>query len=296
MEYTSAPRSLGTSISNTDAATSILYDPAFTEEDANIVLQSSDGINYRLHSFTLRTTSGFFRAMMTLPSGSSLDQKDDIIVMDETSMVLGTLLRMIGGLEFPKWESFDELESLWAAAEKYDMPGPLAVIRTVITTPPILDEPLRLYALATRYGWEDVAKLASKYTLGLSILDDKFAPVLERVPTSYILRLFRLRQRRRDNFRELIERNTFGIESSCGGCGHEVRYEAFSNLIKSMVLSMDHRPDGKELLDGEWKVWPATKELVCTHGPRYCQWAVSRYENTIAARITSAINSLPRTI
>jgi hypothetical protein len=29
--------------------------------------------------------------------------KDDVIVLDETSKVLGTLLKMIGSLEFPNW-------------------------------------------------------------------------------------------------------------------------------------------------------------------------------------------------
>jgi hypothetical protein len=43
------------------------YDPAFAENDANIVLQSSGGTIYQLPSFTLRTTSGFFCDMMTLP-------------------------------------------------------------------------------------------------------------------------------------------------------------------------------------------------------------------------------------
>ncbi|KZP02332.1 hypothetical protein FIBSPDRAFT_852303, partial [Athelia psychrophila] len=53
------------------------YHPSFSEEDATIVLTSSDGINYRIHPFTLRTTSGFFRDMISLPQkqGDAPDTK-----------------------------------------------------------------------------------------------------------------------------------------------------------------------------------------------------------------------------
>jgi len=288
-------------LANTDGASSHPYDPAFAEDDANIILQSSDGIRYRVYPFTLRTTSGFFRTMLTLPQSDQSSrpcrgqgQDCGVIVLDETSKVLGTLLRMIGGLEFPKWKSNDELENIWIAAEKYDMPGPLAIIRAAIATS-ILKEPLKLYSLAARFGWEDEAKIASKHSLGLSILEEEFAAILEQVPTAYVLRLFRLRQKRRDDFREHIQKDTFGIGSNCGICRQNVRYEAFSSLIKSMVLSMDQRPDGQELLDGEWKKWPAMKEPACNRGP-YCGLTVSQYESAIATRIASSLKSLPCTI
>jgi hypothetical protein len=37
-----------------------LYDPLFAFDDADFVLRASDGTHYRIHTFTLRTTSGFF--------------------------------------------------------------------------------------------------------------------------------------------------------------------------------------------------------------------------------------------
>jgi len=60
-----------------DPATDRIYDVEFTEEDANIVLQSSDGISYRMPSFTLRHRF-FFGICYPLP---------DEITMDENSMV-----------------------------------------------------------------------------------------------------------------------------------------------------------------------------------------------------------------
>jgi hypothetical protein len=68
----------------TDPITSRNYDTAFAEQDASIMLQSSDGIFYRMSSFTLRTTSGFFRGMMTLPptDGTSSSSHHDSITLD----------------------------------------------------------------------------------------------------------------------------------------------------------------------------------------------------------------------
>jgi hypothetical protein len=78
-------------ITITDPTTFREYDAAFVEKDANIVLRSSDGICYRIPSFTLRTTSGFFRSMMTLPQpdGASTGQDDSPITLDENRGGLG---------------------------------------------------------------------------------------------------------------------------------------------------------------------------------------------------------------
>lgn len=45
--------------------------PLFTSEVADIILCSSDGYGYRVHSYTLRLASGFFRDMFSLPQSSS---------------------------------------------------------------------------------------------------------------------------------------------------------------------------------------------------------------------------------
>jgi hypothetical protein len=101
------------------------------------------------------------------------------ITLDENSEVLGRLLRMISGFEISKWKSFDEIEDLLAAAYKYDMPGPLATALNSFPWPFINDNPLRLYAITTRNGWEEEAKTASKLSLNLPIYDDSYVSVLE---------------------------------------------------------------------------------------------------------------------
>lgn len=270
------------------------YDPAFIEEDANVILASSDGRSYRVPSYALRTTSGFFRDMMTLPQGN--DQQDEvIIVLDEKSQVLGTLLRMITGLEFKRLESFDELEDLLAAADKYDMPGPRAFIHTIITTPLFLQEPLRLYAIAARYGWEEEAKLASKHTLALSIYNDEYAAILERIPVSYLMRLLRLHRERVAKFKEYITRagGCFGIQE-CPRCYQKAIWNSVGYLVNLMVSEMDQRPGGRELLAGNWKKWPIYQEdRSCSTD---CGATYRDHWPGIAEDIENCFNSLPSTI
>lgn len=284
----------------TDAVSPRSYDPAFVEDDANIVLRSSDGIHYRIPSYTLRTTSGFFRDMFTLPMPVSGTNQGEVIVMDETSKVLGKLLRMIGGLGFAKWESTEELEAVFAAAEKYDMPGPIATMAVNLTTSVFIQKPLKLYAVAARYGLEDVAKYASKLTLSLSIYDEEHIRVLERVPTTYVLRLFRLHRKRRDEFQKLVNLNkTLGV-TTCLNCHVDLSGGALKGityLAQVMVSKIDLHPIGSELLDGTWKTWPEAMERACTRAGFNCSYPVAHYyQETITTTITNFMKSLPDTI
>ncbi|KZP28592.1 hypothetical protein FIBSPDRAFT_1039357 [Athelia psychrophila] len=238
------------------------YDPAFSDEEATIVLTSSDDVNYRLHSFTLRTTSGFFRGMISLPQKPSGDDaskvgEDEQIALSEGSKVLGILFRIISGLLVDKWGSLDEVKDILAAAQKYDMPGPISAIRSVVTSPPRLQEqPLQCYAIAARYDWEEEARIISTYTLNKCLHDEGNRYILEQVPSPYLLRLLRLHKSRRDKFKEHIIKGNkcFGIESS-HGCTDSCM-ALLGQFAQILVSEMENHPGGDTLIAGSWKRWP----------------------------------------
>jgi hypothetical protein len=271
------------------------FDVAFAENDAKIILTSSDGVSYRVHAFTLRTTSGFFRDMISLPQHDSPEGREDTINLDETSDVLGNLLRMISGFGVVKWSSYDEVESVLAAAQKYDMRGPLLTIRSAITSPFFLEQPLRLYAIAARYEWEEEARLASKYSLRLSLHDNEHTKILDRIPTAYILRLFRLHRSRRDEFKTHVTRDNgcFGIQN-CPYCHQCVQNSALGHLTNLIIWEMDRHPAGNELLEGRWKEWPVYKGIACTEGGG--TFSSLGYEARISADIKFCLQSLSSTI
>lgn len=272
------------------------FDPSFVDDDADIVLQSCDGIFYKMHKCILRTSSGFFRTMLSLPSSSSLPAAASIdsIALDERSCVLGLLLRMVSGLEVPKWACLDALEDVLYAAQKYDMPGPASTVRAI--TPLFLDQPLRLYALAARHDWEEEAKFASRHTLNLSIHDKQHLPIMNHIPSAYLIRIIKLHRERRDQFQRLILQDSrcFGINKACTHCGVPYKNGGLGHMVKCMVMSMDVRPSGSELVGGDWKKWIEAMNSCC--GTCDSSPPVHSYAESIQISVNLAIKSLPSTI
>jgi hypothetical protein len=122
----------------------------------------------------------------------------DIIYLDEEVEVLEHLLYMVCGLPFPEITTHDLLELLLFAAEKYDMPGPMSIMKMYLLTPSTLGNTLRLYSIARRYDWQKEAKVLSTRTLSLNIHDPVHRSSLQTLSTEALLDLFALHRSRRE--------------------------------------------------------------------------------------------------
>lgn len=123
---------------------------------------------------------------------------DHIIYLDEDAEVLEPLLRMICGLPLQLTKSCDLIEKVLFVAEKYEMPGPVSIIRLFSTTPFLVEQPLRLYSFACRYGWEEEVKVASNRTLKIDLFDPAYQDTLKQLPSKALLEILNLRQRRKE--------------------------------------------------------------------------------------------------
>lgn len=240
------------------------YHPQFNQHDADIVLSSTEGTLYRVPSYVLRITSGLFRTILSLPQPTTPngeDQVDETIAAGEEDKILERVLRLMCGLEVPKWESFDQLEGAIALADKWEAPGPLSIIRSAITAPSFLVEPLHLYVLATRYGWEEEAKIASTHTLTLSLYDDIHQGQLQRLASKDLMTLFHFHRRRRDEFKTFVDSEEpfnagNGTQCFCAGCGEEMDNHTWRELKSRMFAEMDRRPLGDTLIGLDMEEWP----------------------------------------
>jgi len=196
-------------------------------------------------------------------SGSRHDSSSEAspIGLEENNSVLEKLFRMISGMEVPRWDSLEEMEEVLYAAEKYDTPGPASIIRSALTKPRFLADPLRLYAIAARYQWEEELQQAAEACLAISIHEEEHLPNLMRIPTDDLLRLIDLRRQRRDAFANNIDTaelfNGGNSASACRGCGKTVDHHAWHALKHAMYVEMDKRPIGTILrnMDGmDWTV------------------------------------------
>lgn len=233
------------------------FHPLFSSSDGDIILGAKGGTLFRVHSYTLKTTSGWFRTMFSLPQKST-SATTDIIYVDEDAYTLESLLRMACGLPIMNVDSYDTIDALLYASEKYDMPGPISICRLLVMMPQLLNQPFRLYAVACRYGWDTEAKFASTQTLSHNIHATEHRPLLQRLGIDAVLDLFELHRSRREVLRHRLDRPPFvaGGTAACVQCGAMIDYHTWRELKYKIVLEMDVRPLGDTILDAGLIEWP----------------------------------------
>ncbi|GLB43080.1 hypothetical protein LshimejAT787_1205290 [Lyophyllum shimeji] len=278
--------------------------PVFNSSQGNVVLRSVEGTLYHIPSFVLRNTSELFRGILPPPQSHaelSETQVTDTFVIDEKDVIVERILRLISGLEGPRWESFEELDAVLSLAEKWMARGPISVIRSAITAPQFLAEPLRLYAIATRLGWVEEAKLAATKTLTLDLYEERHAEQLERLATKDLMSLLSFHRRRRDLFKAFIdgeEAFTAGNASNhfCWGCGEKVNNHTWRELKARMFYEMDQRPLGDTLLDLDMEEWP--ESIACWNAKCPKPGCGKLYYNKAATLrdIKNCLDKLPDTI
>ena len=250
------------------------YHPMFSF-DSDVVLSSRDGILFRVPSTTLKMTSSWFRTMFTLPQGASTPASpqaarttvtppadSEVIALDEDARTLEPLLRMVCGLEIATLDTWDAVEPVLYAAEKYDMPGPASIVRALLRTPAFADAPLRLYAAACHFGWADDARAASTASLVLDLHAPTHRAALLRLRTPHLLALFELHHTRRAQFRARLAEPPFLTDAQlndvtparCSRCREPISYAEWRELKHAMLYELERRPAGDSVLIGleEW--------------------------------------------
>ncbi|KAK7017325.1 hypothetical protein R3P38DRAFT_2986491 [Favolaschia claudopus] len=89
---------------------------------------------------------------------------------------------------------------------KLGRPRPLASLRSALTSHKFLtNDPLRVYALASHFGFRPETQLASTRTLSSNIFSLESFDILSTMPASATLPLLRLHRARRDALRTLFD-------------------------------------------------------------------------------------------
>jgi len=155
----------------------------FNAPDADVILISHPvAAEFRLHRCILAAASPVFRDMFNLPQPPSLcpaDHNDHlpVIPVSESRTTLDILLRFIYPVPDPLITSLDVLSSIMGAAVKYDFNSVIATLSSLLVSSQFMDaNPTRVYAIACRYDLEEVAKLASRSTLSMDILEKGCPP------------------------------------------------------------------------------------------------------------------------
>ncbi len=200
------------------------YHPAFQvgqSLDDDINLLSSDDVLYRLPVFILPP-------QCFTPSPSS-------IPIDASSDALTPLLLMLSGLPVPPFPDFEIYSQTVLLAQSWR--APLCSLRSGLMSHRFMEDPLAVYALASRCGWDAEAVVAARKTLSLDLYAEEHAAILESMPAGAVVRLFQYHRARRDVFREIIGQ---GFDEKCKGCGAKADGGEWRTLRARMITEIEN--------------------------------------------------------
>jgi len=221
--------------------------PDFSSEDADVMLCSQDNVTFRVHSIILKMSSRWFKSLFSLPQSHASSPLEEPIFMNETSDIIVALLSVPYGLALPPFDSMDFLETVAHAAEKYDMLGVLSIVRLALNTPSLVEtHPIRVYGLASRWGWQEEAKLASSHTLTMDLHHPDVLPKLKVVDSIDLGRLFGLHRRRRDALRQGLDASDIFyanvLPGKCPHCQFENVHDRWQRLKYTWVGAIESAP------------------------------------------------------
>lgn len=264
------------------------FHPLFNDETADIIISSNMGTLYRMHKLTLRKTSNLplhfddqhvpldssgattnSEAHISSFNGVKSDMSDPDITLPFPDHPIERVLSMISGLSMDPWKSFTELEQTVDVIQYLDTPGPLSIVRASCLIPVFTSEPVRLYGLAVKFGWEDEAQHAAQLTFSLNLLGDaqesnpSLGDQLSKLSGTALYKLLQLHQRRRDKFREsLYSQSIFGAgnvqESICSVCASHLGNSPWRDFRSRMLLEMDQRVDCETIMNSDLEAWEET--------------------------------------
>jgi hypothetical protein len=168
--------------------------PLFQDDGADIILRSSDDIDFHFYKSILSLVSTVFSDMFALSKSSSAVAAEDRVTMAEDSKSLALILtwchpKLMG---LCKVDDLEEVTSVLLSAEKYVMdPIREHIQYTLMNSQKELGlDPVRIYYIAYRFKFEGRARLAAQRTLaqhGLTLY--KACPEMELISGLALSRL-----------------------------------------------------------------------------------------------------------
>jgi hypothetical protein len=160
-----------------EEATPEYLDPPFVPlrlnvPDADIIVRSSDQVNFRVHKSLLAMSSPFFEDLLSLPQPPDDEIVDGlpVVQLSEDASLLNCLVSLLYPIPPVRPSSYEKVFALLVACQKYDMVSIQSYIRSEIrlgTFPaPVEAEAFSAYALASSMGLVLEAENAARLTLG----------------------------------------------------------------------------------------------------------------------------------
>jgi hypothetical protein len=173
---------------------------------ADVILQSSDLVNFRVHRSVLATSSPFFRDMFSLPQPSNevTTRELPVVRVSEDAEVLSCLISMLYHVPPEMPHSSDNILALLAATEKYDMGEVQSSIRTEVSRKKLLSPEgssrvFHMYAVACSKRLIPEMEIAARLSLDYPLTFESIGEALRSFDVWAVGGLIDFRQRCIDN-------------------------------------------------------------------------------------------------
>ena len=145
----------------------------FDDTRADVILRSSNGVDFCVFKIILSLASPIFADMFSIPSPSpasseTFRDKLPVVMLSEDSIVLDLALRRCYPIRCPELVELRDAHALLEFERKYQVDA-LNPPLTHYLMSAVERDPVSAYILATKYQYEDVAKIAARSCLKLPI-------------------------------------------------------------------------------------------------------------------------------
>jgi len=177
---------------------------------ADLIIQSSDFVKFRVHKSILASWSQFFKDMFSLPQPSSeIANGLPVLHMSEDAELIRALLTILYPIPSEIPASYDAVLSLLAASHKYDMPAVQFSIRSEVVyrklTAETGEQAFRAYAIASRHGLPSETNIAAHLTLDYPMTIESLGSELHQFEGWALGDLSTFRRCRRDDIISCFE-------------------------------------------------------------------------------------------
>ena len=192
-------------------------------QGADVVLQSSDLVSFRVHKSILAISSPFFNDLFSLPQPRH-DAADDglpIVHVPEDAELLHSLLTVLYPISSVIPVSYERTLTLLAALQKYDMDIAISTVRPEIAHQlPTTPAAFHAYAIASSKGLIPEMETAARLTLDHPMTFEVIANILSLFEGSALIDLVHFRKRCHANLLTFFSRFVRGSDNlSNAWCG-----------------------------------------------------------------------------
>ncbi|KAI0945903.1 hypothetical protein AcV7_010018 [Taiwanofungus camphoratus] len=177
----------------------------FNYPNADVIIRSSDCVDFHVHKLVLSLASPFFHDMFTLPQpavrqGETQDPHPTsglpLVRVTENSGTLDCLLRLCYPVADPAFLSAMQIKPVLEAAIKYQMEEAIVLMKNSISAR-CVREPLVVYAVACQLNLEGVAEMAAESFCATKLLPiDAYVPEMDDITAGAYYRLLQYRKGR----------------------------------------------------------------------------------------------------